>query len=332
MREFNNQTKVKLPPDNIIKELIDNTKDDKTLFHPLTFEFPLMSFKRIKVLVLDIKLNGLERKITKTKDRNDGKIKIIDGRQRYIACLVADVKPQYEIRKDLSEIGKILFVVSVNLHRRHLKLPAMVKIAYNLYNRIKELRNEKPTSSLKAKINSDSLKKVEMVEEKTIINAIAKSIKTKPITLQQGIKILEKADKIPRFRKLWDEVVEEEKSINQAHSELEKDKKVKPLKRITQIEINTKLRNELKKTERELKQKGKSQESLEKRYSKLEAKCKILEDKLIQIKKYVEEEIEENRIKNAILKIIGNGNGSENRISSGEEFEIDKKIRIGVNN
>ena len=171
MREINNQKEIKLPLDNEIKKLIDNTKDDKTLFHPLAFEFPLMSFKRIKALAISIKLNGLRHKITKAKDIKDGRTKIIDGRQRYIACLIADMKPEYEIKEDLSEIGKILFVWDVNINKRHLKLHILVKIAYNLYNQIKELRNEKQTST-------ERPKKVEIVEDKTIINALAKSIKT----------------------------------------------------------------------------------------------------------------------------------------------------------
>lgn len=80
-------------------------------FHPLADLFPLMEGDEREKLVADIKQIGLLHPITLL----DGKI--IDGRNRYRACLEADVPlrtNEYEGEDPLA------FVISNNLHRRHL--------------------------------------------------------------------------------------------------------------------------------------------------------------------------------------------------------------------
>src|SRR5205807_5405213 len=60
----------------------------------------------------DIKANGLHQPIWTYQD------KIIDGRNRYKACLEAGIEPQF--REWNGEGSLIAFVVSLNLNRRHL--------------------------------------------------------------------------------------------------------------------------------------------------------------------------------------------------------------------
>lgn len=81
-------------------------------FHPVANIFPLMSGDELQALVDDISLHGLQEPIW----RHEGKI--IDGRNRFIACLKAGVSPKY---RDWDGKGSLVeFVVSLNLHRRHL--------------------------------------------------------------------------------------------------------------------------------------------------------------------------------------------------------------------
>lgn len=83
-------------------------------FHPVAELFPLMEGDEFETLVNDICANGLLEPIWVHPD--DGSI--VDGRNRYRACIKAQVKPK---TRKWSGTGSLVgFVVSVNLHRRHL--------------------------------------------------------------------------------------------------------------------------------------------------------------------------------------------------------------------
>jgi ParB-like chromosome segregation protein Spo0J len=73
--------------------------------------FPMMDGDAIEALARDIKENGLREKIVMFEG------KILDGRCRQRACQQAGVKPKY---KDYDGDDPLAFVVSKNLHRRHL--------------------------------------------------------------------------------------------------------------------------------------------------------------------------------------------------------------------
>lgn len=73
--------------------------------------FPMMATADIARLADDIKENGQADPIVTYEG------KILDGRNRYQACLMAEVKPQYT---EYEGTTPLVFVVSHNLHRRHL--------------------------------------------------------------------------------------------------------------------------------------------------------------------------------------------------------------------
>jgi ParB-like chromosome segregation protein Spo0J len=82
-------------------------------FHPLANLFPLMEGEEFDALVADIKANGLHYPIV----LYDGKI--LDGRNRYRACLAAGFEPA--VRNGDNWIGDpASFVISRNIRRRHL--------------------------------------------------------------------------------------------------------------------------------------------------------------------------------------------------------------------
>jgi ParB-like chromosome segregation protein Spo0J len=80
-------------------------------FHPLSDLFPLLEGEEFDALVADIKANGLIEPIVML----DGMI--LDGRHRYRACLAAGVEPRFT---DYRGDNPTTYVISVNIHRRHL--------------------------------------------------------------------------------------------------------------------------------------------------------------------------------------------------------------------
>ena len=88
--------------------------------HPIAELFPLMSGADLAELAKDINENGQREDIVVYQG------KILDGRNRYRACLLADVEPRVT-----SYIGTdpIRDVLSWNLHRRHLDVSQRAAIA-----------------------------------------------------------------------------------------------------------------------------------------------------------------------------------------------------------
>src|SRR5262245_55524421 len=81
--------------------------------HPLAAIFPLMEGAEFDELVADIKANGQRQWIVTYEGM------ILDGRNRYRACLAAGVKPGVQKGDDC--VGDpAAYVVSANIHRRHL--------------------------------------------------------------------------------------------------------------------------------------------------------------------------------------------------------------------
>ncbi len=92
-------------------------------FHPCADLFPLMGEVEFSRLVADIKANGLRHPIVEIGNA------ILDGRNRYKACNAAGVPI-----KTVKYSGKdpLAYVISANLHRRHLNESQRAMIAQRL--------------------------------------------------------------------------------------------------------------------------------------------------------------------------------------------------------
>ena len=95
-------------------------------FNPVANIFPLMQGAEYNQLKDDITANGLLDPIWL-----DTKGKILDGRNRYRVCLDVGVEPQYRTYEGSDELK---FVISKNLHRRHLSESQRTVVAERLAN------------------------------------------------------------------------------------------------------------------------------------------------------------------------------------------------------
>lgn len=94
-------------------------------FHEIANIFPMMSEHELSSLAEDIKQNGLQNAITLCEG------KILDGRNRFEACRIAGVEPEYE-----TFVGDdpLKAVISLNLMRRHLDESQRAVIASRVAN------------------------------------------------------------------------------------------------------------------------------------------------------------------------------------------------------
>lgn len=80
-------------------------------YHPLAEIFPLIEGDEFNALVDDIRTNGLRQPITQYHGE------ILDGRNRWRACVEAKIKPRFDTYTGDDPLG---FVISTNIHRRQM--------------------------------------------------------------------------------------------------------------------------------------------------------------------------------------------------------------------
>jgi N6-adenosine-specific RNA methylase IME4 len=98
--------------------------------HPVANVFPMMTSDELSALAEDIKEHGLMHPIILWGD--DGPV--LDGRNRLTACKQAKVDPVFEIWEFDDDASAERFVVSQNLHRRHLNTGQKAMAAARLAN------------------------------------------------------------------------------------------------------------------------------------------------------------------------------------------------------
>ncbi len=106
----------------------------KLEFHPLANIFPLMEGKEFDDLCEDIAENGQLEPIW-LDDEN----RILDGRNRYRACTEMGIRPR---TKRWVGGDALQFVVSLNLHRRHLTESQRANVAANIATKQQGKRND----------------------------------------------------------------------------------------------------------------------------------------------------------------------------------------------
>lgn len=98
-------------------------------FHPLANVFPMMSEEEYAELKADIKQNGLRTPIYRYQGS------ILDGRNRWKACQELGIIPDFQ---DYGGDSPLSFVISLNLHRRHLSAGQRAAVALDILPFIEE--------------------------------------------------------------------------------------------------------------------------------------------------------------------------------------------------
>jgi N6-adenosine-specific RNA methylase IME4 len=146
-------------------------------FHPLSELFPLMQGREFDELVADVKANGLREPIW----TYDGQI--LDGRNRWRACEAAGLA----LRPTRTYAGAdpVGFVVSLNLHRRHLDEGQRSVVA----RRIANMRQGERTDIE----HSANLQKVSVAQAAELLNVSERSVHSAGKVLDHGTPELVKA-------------------------------------------------------------------------------------------------------------------------------------------
>ena len=135
----------------------------KLEFHPLADVFPILPEKELAELADDIGKNGLRGPITLYEGR------ILDGRNRYLACERNRIEPKY---RPFTGDDPIAFVISANLRRRHLNTSQRSMIAAKLAT-MQEGRPSKTSSN-----------------EPVSIQQAAKALHVSPASVKRARKLL----------------------------------------------------------------------------------------------------------------------------------------------
>ena len=91
--------------------------------HPVAALFPMLSEEELQELAADIKANGLQQPIVL-----DDEGRVVDGRNRNVACGIAGVEPRFETLDG----DPVAHIVSANLQRRHLSKGQRAMLAVRL--------------------------------------------------------------------------------------------------------------------------------------------------------------------------------------------------------
>src|SRR5207302_3900280 len=110
----------------------DQQPVNKYTIHPAALMFSTMSAEELIELGQDIKANGLREKITLLRPKDGGNPQLLDGRNRLGALQAAGLPTHGDDGGLLPELCDIIdetegfdpvaFVISKNIHRRHLHL------------------------------------------------------------------------------------------------------------------------------------------------------------------------------------------------------------------
>lgn len=140
--------------------------------HEVAKLFPLMSDEEINNLATDIVTNGLTDPIVLYGG------KILDGRNRYRACLHAGVEPVF-IESELPEDRLLEFVISKNLRRRHLTVVQLALLAFDLlpyYTDVALKRKHRGRAGLTLEQEIDRGKTAERIGE--VVGVSATTVRT----------------------------------------------------------------------------------------------------------------------------------------------------------
>jgi hypothetical protein len=149
--------------------------------HPASELFPMMGDDELSELAADIHKNGLLEPIVLCEGL------ILDGRNRNVACELADVEPRFT---EWSGSSPTLFVISKNLHRRHLTLGQKAAIAVEAVPLFQEESKKRSLANLKHGTESPTSRSLVVGETSLRTNQIvARHVGVSHASVAQAIEV-----------------------------------------------------------------------------------------------------------------------------------------------
>jgi len=133
-------------------------------FHPLADLFPLLEGDELQALADDISECGQLQPIM----LHEGLI--LDGRNRYLACQMAEIEPEFVDYDGTNPLG---FVLSSNLHRRHLSVSQLAMVAEKIQNMRQGERTDLQPSATLHKVSRRDAAALLGVSERSVAKAAA---------------------------------------------------------------------------------------------------------------------------------------------------------------
>ena len=157
-------------------------------FHFFCTLFPEADEKTLSEMAADIKENGLNEPIVLYEG------KILDGRNRYLACKRVSVEPTF---KEYTGGEPLQYVVSRNLHRRHLNESQRAILAQRVWKLSKD--NGAPITQDAAReqfnVSAASVRKAARIEE-AAIDDIKKKVEQGVLSINKAANVVKKAQKV----------------------------------------------------------------------------------------------------------------------------------------
>ena len=161
--------------------------------HPAAELFPMMGTDELRALADDIKAHGLQEWCVLYQG------KLLDGRNRWRACELVGVEPETCERDDEPGFDPIAYVISHNLHRRHLNESQRATVAAKLKKMLQpEAEKKKKTGKSADGAAGGRGKKKNLVENlpqgngrtrdqaAALLNVSGKSVDHATTVLEQG--------------------------------------------------------------------------------------------------------------------------------------------------
>jgi hypothetical protein len=199
-----------------MKEIVKNSKME---FHEISNIFPLMDTEEFEGLKSDIEKHGLLEPVW----TYDGKI--IDGRNRYLACFQLGIKPKFKKWANNNGSSLVDFVISLNLKRRHLNSSQKALVAVDALPFFEKEASKRKISTLKKGNKKPDRALIPHRENGRSRDKVAQLFCVSGRYVQYGKQINEKDPNLAQ------EIRDGKKSITEAINQINKAERIRKLKK-----------------------------------------------------------------------------------------------------
>lgn len=175
--------------------------------HPAAELFPMMDDEQFKGLLEDIRENGLDECGVLTVDGQ-----ILDGRNRYKACQQLGIAMEWSQLERDNDVDPFKYVISKNLHRRHLTTRERILVAAQMANMnrgrpsMEENSSKEPFSiddaAAALNVSRESVKRGKTVFEHGS-DELIDAVKTGEVSVTRAAKVAKttpKAEQLPKAK------------------------------------------------------------------------------------------------------------------------------------